>query len=274
MSRRRDLSTDISIDKKLKRVSDFAALLYTWMIPHADDSCRLVAKDPEEINLLVVPNRRKTDEQVSEALDELLDAELIGQYESGNYFLPSTSFYKYQSKIALERRVVTPKPGRSQIALPSSSGASVRHSAPFLPQNPVLSSSSSLSSFSLSIGSASAAPLRARVEKVIDNDLGLGEKHPATLCGWDLWNRWEQFRRANNRRMTIFQVELTYALLADAQHKGHDPTKIVEKSLRNGWMDLYEPDKEPAIVAPVMNREEIRQRAIESGRQAKAKVQS
>ena len=45
--------------------------------------------------------------------------------------------------------------------------------------------------------------------------------------------------------MTIFQVEMAYKLLSDSKHKGYDPTKIVEKTLRAGWMDLYEPEKEP-----------------------------
>jgi hypothetical protein len=252
MSRRRDLSTDISVDKKLKRLSDFAALLYTWMIPHAGDDCRLGAKDPEEINLLVVPNRRKTDDEVAAALDELFDADLIGQDESGHYFLPSTSFYKYQNKIALERRAVTPKPGRTQLTLPLTS-AEISPQNPAkprkTPQNPVLSSSLS-SSFSL-IGCAIAPPLRARESR--NNDLGLGDRHPATLCTWELWDRLEKFWQSQGKKMTIFQVEMAFKLLSDAKHKGHDPIKIVEKTLRAGWMDLYEPEKEPQkpIAAPI-----------------------
>jgi hypothetical protein len=123
-------------------LSDFAALLYTWMIPHADDDCRLVAKDAEEINLLVVPNRRKTDAEVTAALDELFTAELIGQDEIGHYFLPSANFYKYQSKIPLERRVLTPKPGRAQLALPLPISTGSRPSAPFWAPKGASSSSS------------------------------------------------------------------------------------------------------------------------------------
>lgn len=123
MSRRRDLSTDISTDKKMKRLSDFAALLYTWMIPHAGDDCRITgAKDPEEINLLVVPNRRKADEEVAAAIDELLDAKLIGQDADGRYFFPAESFYKYQTRVPVEKRVKTPAPGRHSTAKTPSLG--------------------------------------------------------------------------------------------------------------------------------------------------------
>lgn len=110
----------------------------------------------------------------------------------------------------------------------------------------------------------------SKPELVIDNDLGLGNQHPAVLCGWDLWNRLEQFWRVKGRRITIFQVEMTYKLLFDARSKGHDPTKIVERSLRNGWMDLYEPDKEPAGPSKVFDRDAIRQLCIENGKTWKA----
>jgi hypothetical protein len=47
----------------------------------------------------------------------------------------------------------------------------------------------------------------------------------------------------------------------------------VEKAVRSGWMDLYEPDKEPVATPLIMNRAEIRQRAIENAKRAKAKAQ-
>lgn len=37
MANRRMLSKSISISEQANDLSDFAALLFTWMIPHADD---------------------------------------------------------------------------------------------------------------------------------------------------------------------------------------------------------------------------------------------
>ena len=114
MSRSRKVNTDISIEKRLNGVSDFAALLYTWMIPHAKDDCRLPRQDPEELRLLIVPGRRNTEADVALALKELCDCEIIGRDEEGDYFFPAVSFYKYQSYINKVNRRPTPCMCRKQ----------------------------------------------------------------------------------------------------------------------------------------------------------------
>lgn len=72
MARKRYLSTDVSKDKLVNRLAveagDFAALLYTWMIPHAGDD-GTVEGDPEELLLVAMPGRRdKEPEDVANAL--------------------------------------------------------------------------------------------------------------------------------------------------------------------------------------------------------------
>jgi hypothetical protein len=108
MGRSRKIHTDISIDTKLNRVSDLAALLYTWMIAHTADNCRLSAKNAEELRLSVMPGRRRTDEDVDLAVGELIDQELVGRDNDGRYYLPSKNFYKYQSYINQSARADTP----------------------------------------------------------------------------------------------------------------------------------------------------------------------
>lgn len=108
MSRKRYVSTDISIDTKLNRVSELAALLYTWMLPHAADNCRLSAKNAEELRLSVMPGRRRTDDEVEAAVDELIGQELIGRDGDGRYYFPAESFYKYQTYIKPANRSETP----------------------------------------------------------------------------------------------------------------------------------------------------------------------
>jgi len=110
MARKRYISTEISIDTKLNRVSDLAALLYSWMVPHAGDNCRLSAKNAEELRLSVMPGRRRTDDEIEGAVAELIDQGLIGQEADGRYFFPAESFYKYQSYI---------KPGNRAETLPA-----------------------------------------------------------------------------------------------------------------------------------------------------------
>jgi hypothetical protein len=277
MARCRKISTDISVEAKLNRVSLLAALLYTWGIAHAQDDCRLPKKDPEELRMMMIPGRANSAEDVAAALAELVDGRLMGIDEDGMYFFPAEIFYKYQTYIGVKNRRETPKIKQRETARNSEK---VRKSAENSKENISLASdedricsfinkinpqaensekqresaekcaspSPSLSKERKERGAANAPPLRARV--YLSNDLGLGDRHPAALCGWELWDRLQKFWNLQGKKMTIFQVEMAYKLLSDAKHKGHDPTKIVEKTLRSGWMDLYEPNKEPLKTIP------------------------
>lgn len=109
LARRRYISTKISLDKVVNEIakqhSDFAALLYTWGIPHAEDDCTIKA-DPDELLMQIFPGRRdKSVEDVEQALTALADAGLIlwdRQAEIIQY--PMDSFYTHQTYIAANNR--------------------------------------------------------------------------------------------------------------------------------------------------------------------------
>lgn len=110
MSRRRYLSTRISLDTVVNDLavqSDFAALLYTWMIAHAEDSASISASGPDELMLAVVPGRR--DKAPADVEDALLLMDALGlvswDRDAGAVYFDSASFYHYQSMIREERRV-------------------------------------------------------------------------------------------------------------------------------------------------------------------------
>lgn len=103
MSRRRYISTDISIDTAVNTLaikSDFAALLYTWMIPHCGDDAT-IRGDAGKIMFMVMPGRRdKTIEEFEAALALIEESGLIvwdRDEKTVNY--PSPAFYKHQSYI-------------------------------------------------------------------------------------------------------------------------------------------------------------------------------
>jgi DnaD/phage-associated family protein len=109
MARRRYVSTEISIDKEVNKLAiqygDFAALLFTWMIPHAEDD-RTITADPYELLNKVVPARRdKTEEDVQEAIAGMIKFKLLTVVDDGKKlkFKPK-SFYKYQSYIPVNKR--------------------------------------------------------------------------------------------------------------------------------------------------------------------------
>jgi hypothetical protein len=109
MARRRYVSTEISLDPALNRVarrSDFAALLYTWMIPHAREDATITG-DPEKLLMEVLPGRRDKDPQDVEDALAMLEAE--GLFEMWSrvtntiYFEPET-FYRYQTVVQKQNR--------------------------------------------------------------------------------------------------------------------------------------------------------------------------
>lgn len=108
MGRKRYISTEISIDTKLTSVSELAALLYTWMIPHAGDNCRLSAKNAGELKLSVMPGSARSVAEIEAAVGELMAAELIGRLDNGVYYFPAENFYKYQTYIKPGNRAATP----------------------------------------------------------------------------------------------------------------------------------------------------------------------
>jgi DnaD/phage-associated family protein len=113
MARRRYISTEISIDKAVNKLAveygDFAALLYTWMIPHAEDNC-LITADPFEIKNKVMPARTdKTEEDIQHAVEGMLKHELVQLIDDGKMLgFPPESFYKYQTYIPEKKRRTSP----------------------------------------------------------------------------------------------------------------------------------------------------------------------
>jgi len=106
VSRRRYVSTLISIDKNVNTLAtrdEFAALLYTWMIPHAEDDASITG-DPEELLFTVIPGRRdKTAEDVESALVAMAGLDLIAR-DNGTVYFDSDSFYKYQTYVPPAKR--------------------------------------------------------------------------------------------------------------------------------------------------------------------------
>lgn len=123
MSRRRYVSTKISQDTRVNRLAieygDFAALLYTWMIPHAADDATLPG-DPEELLYQVVPARRdKSVEDVQAALDGMAVLGLIEGTDDGRIAFPAPSFYRYQTYIKDRNKRGGDAPEPAQNSAPS-----------------------------------------------------------------------------------------------------------------------------------------------------------
>lgn len=115
MARRRYLTTDVSLDERVNDLAvehgDFAALLYTWMIPHAEDDGTIHAT-PRKLLYMVVPMRRdKTEDDISAALRGMVRLGLI-EWKVGAQTIafPAEAFYRYQTYIKADRRRDSPQP--------------------------------------------------------------------------------------------------------------------------------------------------------------------
>lgn len=167
MARRRYLSTTVSTDVAVAKLArehgEFAALLYTWMIPHADDAGSLPG-DPEELLMLVVPGlRHRTAEDVQQALAGMVSLGLLEPRDEGRLYFPS-SFFRHQTYITEGRRkAAQPHPAESH----SETAAQISADQRVSPQTSAsFKSSLKVSSSSPSGDVAAGAAVRAQVDEV------------------------------------------------------------------------------------------------------------
>jgi hypothetical protein len=177
MSRRRYLSTEVSFDGRVDQLAretgDFAALLYTWMIPHAEDDGSLPA-DPRELRARVVPHRNdKTVEDVAAAIEVMVTLHLL-ERDGKRVFFPPAAFFRYQTYVPeAKRRRVRRLPSNSEKHRQSARNAADQRGTP---QN--AASLSPSPSPSLSLSSTSTPPLPPS-----------GEDRASPQALADLWNQ-------------------------------------------------------------------------------------
>ncbi|WP_438497122.1 DnaD domain protein [Paenibacillus sp. IHBB 3054] len=97
MAEKRMISKVISISEKVNDLPDyFDMLLFTWMIPHADDFGRL-AGAPIKVKALIVPLLDKSKAEIGDSLQRLSDQGLIRWYKvNEEQVIEITQFEKHQ----------------------------------------------------------------------------------------------------------------------------------------------------------------------------------
>ncbi len=97
MAERRMLSKTISTSRKVNRLGDRTALLYTWLIPHTDDYGRMEG-DAMSVKAKVLPMRINTEMEVDQDLDLLENAGLIERYKvDKEQYLEILNFDSFQT---------------------------------------------------------------------------------------------------------------------------------------------------------------------------------
>lgn len=103
----------ISYSKQLAKCSILARLLFTWMIPSADDLGRIEG-EPDILKSMIFPRDKKiTDKQIAEALKQLDVEKLIFWYEvDGTMYVQIPNFTEYQ-KLRQDRVHISDYPSPS-----------------------------------------------------------------------------------------------------------------------------------------------------------------
>lgn len=109
MATGRILKTQISVSEQINDLSLKSALLFTWMIPHADDFGRLHGSS-RKIKSIVVPMRDDfTRDDVENSLQEIHNKGLIIRYQiNGDIYIQFPSWEEHQK--GLHRRTVSKIP--------------------------------------------------------------------------------------------------------------------------------------------------------------------
>src|SRR3990167_3598798 len=96
MAKARMLHRSISTSSQVNRLSLPARLLFTWMIPHADDEGRLKGS-AEYIKASVVPMTNWTFKRIKSYLEEIKSSGLIHYWQQNNeWFIEFAKWRQYQ----------------------------------------------------------------------------------------------------------------------------------------------------------------------------------
>lgn len=103
MAKARMLHKSISTSSQVNKLSLPARLLFTWLIPHADDEGRLKG-DPEYVKALVVPMINWPSKKIKQYLEEIKKAGLIYYWQQNSEWFIEFVKWKQHQTIREDRR--------------------------------------------------------------------------------------------------------------------------------------------------------------------------
>lgn len=76
-----------------------------------------------------------------------------------------------------------------------------------------------------------------------DHIIIIDEVLPAYL-DYDLWQQWKEHRKSIKKPLTESTIKIQLKKFDEWYAKGHDPNKIIETSILNGYQGLFEPKQQ------------------------------
>jgi hypothetical protein len=99
------------------------------------------------------------------------------------------------------------------------------------------------------------------------------EVHPFELPDWipaETWAAFMMARKAKKAASTDFALGLILKDLTKFKNSGHDPADILERSIRGGWSDVYEPKQRAIEPGSAATKTPNKQQTLEARNRAVA----
>lgn len=216
------LSKTISTSRRVNRLPDRSALLYSWLIPHTDDFGRMEG-DAMTVRAKVVPMRPSTEQEVEQDLELMAQNGLVVRYEvSGQKYLEISNFGSFQTfRSDRPRRAEYPDPD-GKIPVDNQWDTN---------DTPKVD----ISQRKVSKGKVSKGKVRE----------GKGTATPIPeWMGKESWDLWVKYRAEIKKRLTPRTAAMQIRFLSD--HRS-DHEKIINKSVMNGWTGLFPIKDDPPV---------------------------
>lgn len=221
MANRRMLSKSISTSLKLARLKTTEAkLLFTWLIPHCDDDGRTQG-EPLVVKGLVIPLLDCTINDINAWLSDLHEQKLIFWYEIDsekyiqiNKWLDHQDIRKDRYKSSLypppppDNQKTTKRQPRVAKRPPNLREGNIREGNIREVNNP-----------------PTPQPVEIELPEWLDKEL---------------WNQFKEHRKGFKPGLSFQAEQLNLKKLIDLHNRGHDPQKIIEETIANGWKSFYE----------------------------------
>lgn len=268
MASGRIIKTQISISEQVNDLSIYAALLFTWMIPHADDFGRMPG-GARKVKALVVPMRDDfTSTKVEECLCEMHRSRLVQRYEiAGETFLEFPSWDEHQHGLHKRTTSKFPAPTNADFReIPGNSGkfrpeleqnrTELEHG--YKPPYPPFADSAAMPTEDTASGlpepGRTSSRSAARTKGAHSDRDRSSRTAPARETGKDTgpspvilpdflpeaeWLTFVEHRKALKAPMTPIAETRALAVLGKFHESGMNPREVISQSIVNGWKGLF-----------------------------------
>lgn len=204
MSRARNIKPSFFLNDSLAECPPLARLLFAGLWTIADREGRLEDR-PKKIKAEILPYDSC---DCDDLLNQLVKRKFIQRYSvQGNSYIQVLNFTKHQNPHVKE--------AVSNIPAPDKHSTSPVQNVP-LPDSPIL---------------IPPSPITGKPD-----DFVLPEWIPT-----DVWDAFMEVRKVKKAADTVRAKNSIVNELGRFAAKGHDPTAILQKSIRNSWKDVFEP---------------------------------